>query len=363
MNSKNLIVSGAVLAVLVAIIVVANIMSNRSPSDQAQKLVPGLTASTISAFQVTEGEVSAKLRKKGDVWVVSSPKKGAEAATTTPDSNGAVLGQASSQGGSSKEYPVDSASIASALEKLVSTKNEVLVSENAQKQATFEVDSAKGMLVEVWDSGNKLVGNFRIGKNGPDWNSNYVRSVGSNKVHLVSGSVKYAFFSDPKRWRDKSITTFDKASVKRLSIAKQGFSIVLEKSVDTAGVSTWAMTAPQQAKAKPEEVSKIIDALSALKCEEWEEDSAETALGLGFDKPEAVLTATLVNGDEKVLTVGRKKEGTSRFWVRTKGKPETFLIADFQVTAFDKKPEDFAMTETPAAAPVPKPAPAKPAKK
>jgi len=75
--------------------------------------------------------------------------------------------------------------------------------------------------VEIKNDKGASIGALYIGKNGANWDQNFVREKGSNDVYLAGGSVRTAFFGDRKRWKDKTIVKFDKAFVKKLQIAKK----------------------------------------------------------------------------------------------------------------------------------------------
>jgi len=352
MNTKKLIQLGAALAVLVAIIIVANWLSNRRPGEKVTKFFPTMTISTISAVQMTDATGTVKIRKKGDVWVAVRSKTG-----QSPAASGLNALDTSKQAATTteEEYPADSASIAAALEKLTTMKKDILVSENQSRQTVYEVDSAKGMQVEPFDNSGKSYGAFVIGKNGADWSSHYVRMKGSNKVYAVSGSIRYSFFTEYSRWKDKTIIKFDRSKAKQISITKQATIIVLEKPSDTA--ATWNMTVPEKATAKISDVNTILDGLSRFNCADWEE-AALTPDSMGFTNPSMTISVTLTNGEQKLVTAGKKKEGTSRFWVRTADTGPVFLVDDTEIQKYDKKPEDLKEPPAPAATPAPAAAPA-----
>jgi hypothetical protein len=358
MNTKKLIQLGAALAFLVTIIIVANVLSNRKPGEKATKFFPTIALSTISTVQMTDATGTVKIRKKGDVWVAVRSKTGQAPATTGLNAIDTSKQAATT---TEEEYPADSASVAAALEKLTTMKKDILVSENQSRQAVYEVDSAKGMQVEAFDNTGKSYGAFVIGKNGADWSSHYVRMKGSNKVYAVSGSIRYSFFTEYGRWKDKTITKFDRSKAKQISITKQATIIVLEKPSDTA--ATWNMTVPEKATAKIADVNTILDGLSRFNCADWEE-AALTPDSMGFTNPSMTISVTLTNGEQKLITVGKKKGGTSRFWVRTADTGPVFLVDDTEIQKFDKKPEDLkepaaATTPAPAAAPAVAAAPKK----
>jgi len=332
MKTKNLIILGVVLLGIVGIIILTEGTGSKKKSDKTKEFFPKLAKSSVFAFSITENNQKIKIKRKGDGWIIATGDKD----EGTKADAGSILDARIAAGAGLKDYPADSASVESVLEKLAMMKKDELISQNPDKQAVFEVDSAKGMLVEFWDNQNKLVGSFRIGKNGPDWNSHYVRTVGSNDVYNVLGSIKYAFFADEKRWRDKSVIQFNAANAKTISIAKKDSGVTeLAKSVDTAGVARWDITAPKACPADSLTVSRILTTLSNFTTADWE-DTVRSDSALGFNDPYLVVAIGLDNGDKKVLTIGGEKGKDNQRWLKADDKEAVFVMYKSRFDDFNK---------------------------
>lgn len=352
MKTKNLAISAIILVILVGIIVLTNVMSNRRPSSQARQFFPELSESTITAFQVIEKDKGVKVFKQGDVWkavqLVShkeTPAETSDSATASPVA-GIDAGSADEYVEQGRAYPADSAAVATALEKIASMERDILVSQNPEKQDVFEVGKDKGRLVQVFGEDGKKTGSFMVGKNATDFSSHYVREVGSNKVYSVAGSIRYSLFSEFDRWRDKTILDFDKSLARIVTVKKQGETFTVERMTDTTGAVQWKLTSPIKANANNEPIDEIIGKLANLKAADWEEDSLKEAEGLGFTNPEVVVTVTMQNGDEKKLIVGKKKEGTSQFWVTVPERDDVFLMSDYAVKPLDTSVDALKAPET-----------------
>ena len=337
MKGNKLAILVAVLAVLIGIIVISNKLGNKKPSEAEQKFFPSLTEQSIGSITINEGENRVKLRKKGDVWVVSKDGGTSPAQTAAA---GSLLGTGDSSSAPSPteavEYPVDSASITAALEKVTSLKKTALISENPEKQSVFEVDSAKGISVVLSDGTGKTVGSFLIGKSGPDYNSNYIRVVGSNSVYMASGGIRYSFFTDLDRWRDKAIVRFDKTTAKGLTLNKKEGGMITIAHADSG--NPWQILEPIQSPAKTDAVNGVLEKLSTLTASDFQDEViADTAMG--FDKPELVVTVSFNNGSSRNIIFG-KKNSESKYWVKTDGKDQLFLITEYNVNQINKKLED-----------------------
>ena len=329
MNGKKLLYAVVALVIAVLAIILGEQLNKKSPSGKSLSFFPNMTEKNISAVTITDAQGAVKVRKKGDIWVIGSAPS---AQSTTSAGIGSDTTAETAVAEISKEYGADSASIATLLEKLTSMKKGELVSENPSKQSIFEVDSANGILVEVWDETGKSKGSFKVGKNGPDWSSNYVRMVGSNQVYMVPGSIRHSFFTDHKRWRDKSIVKFDKSTVTRIALnSKKSPGLALAKA-DT-GVS-WDIVEPIKNPAKTDQVEELLNTLSRFNAADFEE-SQESDTAMGFSSPELAIAVTFANGSSKNILIGSKR-GDNKYRVRADGKETVFLINESEVNRLNK---------------------------
>lgn len=346
MKTKNLLTWVGVFVVVVVVVIVAGMLRNRRPSDEAQKFFPKLSESDIAKVMVATKSDTAVVHRKGDIWVVGEAEAAAaEAAVgglaSLADSTAADTARATDAEpvpAALREYPADSAAVTSMLEKITTMKKDILASTKADKQSMYEVDSAGGTYVKMWNAKGEPAGAFYIGKNSSaGWSSHYVRMDGSNKVYSVRGSIKYAFKSNNKDWRDKSVTKFPKTSAKRITLAKKGgTTIVIEKNTDSTGTPYWAMTTPVEHKAKQDKVDEIINTLSDMKCTGWETDTDLSEDSLGFVEPELTVSVMLDGGAERTVRIGNKKGSESKFWVRTPSREGvTFLVSSYSIDKLD----------------------------
>jgi hypothetical protein len=345
MKTKKLIILGIILVVVVGIIVLSEKMGSQKKSGKVKEFFPDFSATNCSAFLISDKNGSVKLKKQGDIWVIES--KGEEE-TKKEEESAPILEETVEKDPTSStefEYPADSASVASVMEKLAVMKMDELISKNPEKQEVFEVDSVKGTLVEVWDSKNKSIGKFRIGKSGPDWSSHFVRMIGSDDVYSVSGSIKYAFFTDNNRWRDKAVLKFDALLLKKIKIAKKDSAVIeLERTVDTTGAK-WNITAPEKSPADSASLAKMVKDLSILMTSNFEENLDSPDSVTGFNDPYIVVSLELENGDKKMLTIGNLKEDDNQRWVKADDKQAIFLLYKSKFDNVDKSLEELKKKE------------------
>lgn len=355
MKGKNLLYLAIILVVAISGIILSEKLSNQKPNEKSLEFFPGLSTKNITSIFIMNAGDTIQLHRKGDIWVVSpasSQQIGKGGDVSKPAS-----GNVNPNPSAVREYPVDSSSITTALDKITSMKKDVMVSENPSKQALFEVDSSKGTFVEIRDASGNIAGSVVIGKSGPDWNSNYVRMFRSNTVYSVLGSVGYALFSDEKRWRDKSILRFNKATAKNIVLTKKDGTTISLAKADSG--NSWMILSPVKDTAKADKVDDILSAMSNLNATDFE-DSTVSDSTIGLSIPEVSVVVSLGNQTVKKLSIGVKKGTTSNYYVKTEGRDVKFLVPENDINRINKTVDDLkGIPPKPAVPPKPIPSPKK----
>jgi hypothetical protein len=344
MSGKKMIFAVVAIVVAILVIVIGEKAGKQKPSDKSLLFFPGLAQKDITALEMTDANGKVRIQRKGDIWILAN--SGANSTSANP-----IMG-ATTPAADAYEFQADSSSLVSILEKIVAIKKDQVISSNPEKQSLFEVDSAKGLLVEVFDQNGKSRGSFRLGKNGPDYSSCYVRMAGSNDVYMVGGNIRYSFFTDSKRWRDKTVIKFDQNTASNIAIMKKdGSKIVLGKD------STWSIKEPIQSPAKVSEIQSILSGLSRLIAADIDTLTQENPAA-GLESPELVVAVTLNNKTVKNVVFGAKN-GSSQYYVKTDGKPHVYLVGEsefnkFNITAdkLKEEPSQSAADSAATAAPV-----------
>jgi hypothetical protein len=337
MSGKKMIFAIGTIIVAVLVIVIGEQLGKKKPSEKSLLFFPGLTEKDISAFEISDSNDKVKIQRKGDIWIIGS---GSEATPASP-----IAGAADVVPSGKAEFQADSSSLVSVLEKVVAIKKDQLISTNPEKQSLFEVDSAKGVLVEIYDQSGKSRGSFRIGKSGPDYSSCYVRSTGSNEVYMVGGNIRYSFFTDSKRWRDKTVLKFEQTAAKSISIMKKdGSKIVVQKDS-----TTWSIKEPVQSAAKADEVQSILSSLSRVVASDIDSIALDDTAA-GFSNPECAVAVTFNNGTVKNLIFG-SKNSAGQYRVKTDGKAHVYLAGEYEFNKYNDVSAD-KLKEEPAPASV-----------
>ncbi len=335
MNMKHLPLLAVILAVLVGIIIVANQLSNRRPSEDSLAWFPQFSETDCGMIVAKDLRDSVFLVHRGKDWVVMNRR---------PSDNTAPSFLSSDSSGKARkisEYPADSAFVQTAIDKLKSMKREDLISQNREKQAELEVDTIQATRVDIYNAKMACIGTFYVGKSGADWSSNFVRAKGSDDVYLVGGGLKNSFFTDRSRWKNKVISKFDRGFVKGIELAKRDsasilLSLVAPSPKDTTGRPVWRITSPVKDSARNSEVDKILNTLANFSAADFEEDTAITADSLGFTKPFLQVSLSFENGDRKSVFIGNEKGSEGKRWVRSSDKSATFLIYKYNIENIDR---------------------------
>jgi hypothetical protein len=334
MNMKRLPVLAVILIVIIGIIIVANQLSNREPSEKSLAFFSQFSPEECGIITISDSHDTASLVRHGAAWMVAAGKAGQNVPASP-----LLATDTLQKPKASSEYPVDSSLVQTALDKLKTMKKDDLISQNPGKQAELEVDTVHGLRVDLANDKGASFATFYIGKNGADWSTTFLRMKGSNDVYLVGGSVKYSFFADKGRWKDKSIVKVDRAFAKAIAIAKADTTIQIALTApspkDSAAKPAWLIVSPVKDTAKNAEIDKIFNTLSSLSAMEFE-DAALSDDSMGFAKPYCTVTVSMENGDKKTVVLGKQKASDGRRWVRTPDKNATFLIPKYSVDNLDR---------------------------
>lgn len=180
MGSKKIALSTAILVIVAAILIVSDKMVSISPPEHRTKLFPALEERHVSALVIKEGGGEIRVERSPCGWKVG--------------------------GVGDSLVKADSALAQIAVERIVSLRKNNIVSDNPANRARFEVEDDAASSVEIYTTDSLTpAGILLIGKNGPEWNSNYVRLKGADEVYLMAGNLRQALFFDIERWRKKEV--------------------------------------------------------------------------------------------------------------------------------------------------------------
>ncbi len=306
----------AFLALLLALLLRSG-GRGREPGAAEALLFPRATGANATKVEIKpRGGTTSVLEKTGEVWGV------AEAAG----------------------YPADVEAVNAVFNAVSGIRASEIVSKSPEKHALYEVDSA-ATAVSIYGAKGEALARFFVGKNGPDFQSSYVRPVDSEKVYLSSESLRQVFDRGRRGWRDRKILSFAPEDAVGLRLLSATDTLRFEKEADGA----WAVSGDTTRVVRPPVLEGIFRNLARYITDEFADSvSADT---VGLEPPERVIEVALRAGAPEVLEIGRLKENR-QYWVRRAGKPTIFVVIRSRVDTIWKTREE--LTEPrPARAPAP----------
>ncbi len=311
-----------ILALIAAVLVIVAILSGRTEKSR-ERIAPG------PIFPELQREAVAEIR-------LTSASEDKEVHLKKEPSGWAVL----SEGG----FPADTTAIQKILDKTEAFDQRHLRSSNPEMQRTFEVDDSSGTEVLLADASGTPLAHFRLGKNGPDFRSHYLRPVQSDNVYLIPVSMRSDFNLGRQTWRDKTVFAFDAAQVQRLTMQSPDQDNV---TLVRDSLGTFTMTAPEEAGVKRALAESTLRALSMLSCDGFP-DSLPSLADAGLDPPLQRVEVLLDDGATYGLNIGNEVENRRHYATRD-GDDMIFLLSQYKVKSILREAEELKETPPPAA--------------
>lgn len=338
MNTKKLGILAGILALMIIGIFISENISGKKSGSVRKDFFPGFKTTDCSRFIIKDksGDVVTLFKEK-DIWMVSQGAK-----TNDNENQSSIIEKSDGSTNSIVEaFKADSAQVVSALEKLSAIKMGDIISTNKEKQAIFELDSTKGTFVQIYGKSDKYIGTLVIGKSGTTWSENYVRLIDSKDVYSVPGTIRYSFFTEFKKWRDKTIIKLDPSQINKVELSsKEKGAVTLEKSTDSTGAQIWNITAPEKLSADNKAVTDLITSIATLKTYDWENSDTLSESDMGLDQPDITLKFSLNSGIEKIINFGRKWESSSKRWLTSTDFDNIFIVWQSNFDKANKSMDD-----------------------
>ncbi len=244
-------------------------------------------------------------------------------------------------------FPANKDLIDKIVKSIPAMTDEEIASDNPENAALYKVDKDNAVHVQVFNSKDKVIADYYVGKNGTGRTS-YVRAEGSDVVTLQKDVFRYQYDKSPKAWRNRSIVKFDAEKVQRIEITRPDAApdtplaeaaggatqtVVIRKN----GEGTWEMTEPEFRTGKKAAIQNLVRTFSNLTASDVPPQDAENT---GLDEPYITGKVVLEGGTEHEILIGAKKEGTNNYFARSADSDLLYLIAKYQVDIFRKKLDD-----------------------
>jgi len=82
-------------------------------------------------------------------------------------------------------------------------EHETMVSKNPAKWAIYSVNDSLGIRLQLFDSNDKLLGDYYFGRSAADWSHNNIRFAGEDEVYLTGANVIYQLNTNATYWGEK----------------------------------------------------------------------------------------------------------------------------------------------------------------
>jgi hypothetical protein len=297
-KKKIIILAGIFLALLVVVLMLEK--PYQTKVERPDKYLVAIDSQKVSTITVKKKEEETILSKKGDQWVVENKDN----------------------------FPADPDVVADILKLLDGLETVQLVSKNPEKVNIFEVDTVSG--IEVKAEGKGTNAHFYVGKNGQDYNSNYIRREGSDEVYLSSDFIR-RFFDRPD-FRSRKIFDLKDREITRLVYKFPDREIELVRDAD----KNWKQIKDKPYNAKKDAVESLITGLENLKIDEFVDKPEEKK----FDNPQFELSFNCQDGYENTLVAAQKGKDDNRIFIKSALKPYQYKVYEHQINRLTDKLKD-----------------------
>jgi hypothetical protein len=312
MNRKTLF-AGAIFVglVLVAIGLLRSPEKGTRPPGERPRPIPRLKAGDFDTLEITKAGATTVIKKKGDDYQIVKPV----------------------------DYLADKDAAKTAFEAIEKIEFNDILSAEKSRYNEFEVGD-NGLRVAV-KKGDQLLADLRIGKNAND--ETMVRPEGKDEVWAAVKFFRYQLDKDTLGWRDKHIARFEDRDADKIEIdhPTRGRIVMTRPApTDASAMPDWSVV---EAAMKVEPFDKraatdVITQLSTLVAVDFADNAKPEQTGL--DSPENTISASLRNGKQYKVLIGKKKD-EDNFYVKMADKPQVFLVRKFMIDQINKRPIDF----------------------
>jgi len=318
-------------AVIVIIILVKN-ASDKPPDAKEHKFLTEYSLNKVGRFKIVNAKDSVVLKHNGAGWVVASEDN----------------------------YPADTAKINKVLKKIDNLNTLNLQGTNPESHASMEVDSAKGVLVELSDKSAKSIGSFYVGKNTSDYNNQFIRLTNHPEVYASDETIKYELLTTEYNWRDKGVFTVDSVTLISLSMEyvkendnndkpgkkKTTETVVLKIKKDDSG--QWQVSGTETGPADGAKLNEYLTNYGPFKTDSWYKADTNDTVKVdssdphGFNSPVFKISFLFLNGLEKTVTVGKELDG--KYLTKVSDKPDmVFTLYRYKINNLKKVYSDFKL--------------------
>jgi hypothetical protein len=291
---KNIYVLIGLFAVLLIIaFLVLQKPGEQSTSSSSIGLLFEIDSVSVDKIEVKSPSTSLAVEKRGTEWFITQPIT----------------------------YKANQGNICQIIHQIKNLEMKNTVSNKPEKYTIFNVDQT-GTQITVYEKGTEKA-SFILGKMGTSYTESYSRKLNSDDVVLVEGAYSYSFNRPVKDWRDRSIFSMPRESIKEVQYqyGDTVFSLAFRDSIWFIG----------REKARRTAVDGILSALSNLQAD----DFVDSALS-------PKITALIKVADLQLRFSFNKK--INKYYVQTSNSPQWFVLEQWKANQILKRKREIAET-------------------
>ena len=222
------------------------------------------------------------------------------------------------------EYQAEPSAVGNFIHALKELRVQSVVSNKPEKFPMFQVDSASGTHLSIYEKGTKK-DSIIIGKVGASYSELYVRKLPSDNVDAVDPAIQYQINRAAKEWRDKTIFKTVKENIKeiRYQYGDTTFTLAFQDSVWKIGTHI----------VKTEDVNGILGWLSNFQADDFIDSTLH---------PAPKITALVSYAGEQLRFAFLKSQ--NKYAVQSSSSPQWFVVEAWKANSILKRQKDLVKT-------------------
>ncbi len=146
----------------------------------------------------------------------------------------------------------------------------------------------------------------KLGAESGTGDDHFATISGRPELYLIKTSFKTALEKSPDDLRDRKLVDLKKDDVRKLKIERPATTIIAER-ISAGDTHKWQLHQPVEAAADRFAVEDIVDGIIRAKAADFA-DRPEDLSSVGLDKPQATVSLTTKDGQERTFRIGKQIE-------------------------------------------------------
>ncbi len=179
---------------------------------------------------------------------------------------------------------------------------------------------------------------IKIGANSGTGNDHFATISGRPELYLIESSFKTALEKSADDLRDKKLVRLEKDDVRKLKIERPETTVIAER-ISAGDTHKWQLHQPVEAAADRFASEDVVEGIIRAKAADFA-DRPQDLSSVGLDKPQAIVSLTTKDGQQRTLRIGKQiekevpneyGEGTEQkrvVYVDIEQRPQLLLVAE-----------------------------------